>query len=177
MQIDSANCSNLPDDMLISAQFTTPHIKGGEPLLNDLTKTSGEPSRITQELLETWRKIANKEEGHHSFLGKSEAIQKLQSMIRRVAPTGATVLIQGESGTGKELVARAIWAESPRKECPFIKLNCATIPESLMESEFFGHEKGAFTGAIAKREGRFQMADGGTLLLDEISEMPLLLQA
>ena len=83
----------------------------------------------------------------------------------------ATVLIQGESGTGKELVARAFYRESPRSGAPFIKVNCAAVPENLIESEFFGHEKGAFTGAMNKREGRFELAHGGTILLDEISEI------
>jgi transcriptional regulator with PAS, ATPase and Fis domain len=94
-----------------------------------------------------------------------------------VAPTQATVLIQGESGTGKELVARAIYRQSPRASAPFIKVNCAAIPENLIESEFFGHEKGAFTGALNKREGRFELAHGGTILLDEISEISPTVQA
>jgi transcriptional regulator with PAS, ATPase and Fis domain len=98
-------------------------------------------------------------------------------MIRRVAQTQATVMIQGENGTGKELVARALHNLSPRKDGPFIKLNCAAMPENLVESELFGHEKGSFTGATNKREGRFELAHGGTILLDEISEMPLPLQA
>jgi len=98
-------------------------------------------------------------------------------LIRKVARTQATVLIQGESGTGKELVARALYRQSPRASAPFIKLNCAAIPENLIESEFFGHEKGAFTGAINKREGRFELAHSGTILLDEISEISPTVQA
>src|SRR5271165_2957897 len=104
-------------------------------------------------------------------------MQELRQLIRKVARTEATVLIQGESGTGKELIARAIYRESPRANAPFIRVNCAAVPENLIESEFFGHEKGAFTGAINKREGRFELAHGGTLLLDEVSETPLPLQA
>jgi DNA-binding NtrC family response regulator len=113
----------------------------------------------------------------YELLGKSPAMDQLRQLIRKVARTQATVLIQGESGTGKELVARAIYLESPRASAPFIKVNCAAIPENLIESEFFGHEKGAFTGALNKREGRFELAHGGTILLDEISEVSPQVQA
>ena len=111
------------------------------------------------------------------IIGESPAIEKVRELIARVAPTQATVLIQGESGTGKELVANSIHRQSPRASAPFIKVNCAAISETLIESEFFGHEKGAFTGATARREGRFELADGGTILLDEISEISQGLQA
>ncbi|MDD2707710.1 MAG: sigma-54 dependent transcriptional regulator [Verrucomicrobiae bacterium] len=111
------------------------------------------------------------------MIGASPAMQQVRHLIRQVCSTQATVLIYGESGTGKELVAKAIQAASPRRQQPYIRLNCAAIPANLMESELFGHEKGAFTGAVCKRHGRFEMADGGTLLLDEISEIPLALQA
>ncbi|MDB6040941.1 MAG: two component, sigma54 specific, transcriptional regulator, Fis family, partial [Verrucomicrobiales bacterium] len=113
----------------------------------------------------------------YELLGKSPAMEQLRQLIRKVARTQATVLIQGESGTGKELVARAIYLESPRASAPFITVNCAAIPENLIESEFFGHEKGAFTGALNKREGRFELAHGGTILLDEISEVSPQVQA
>ncbi len=98
-------------------------------------------------------------------------------MIDTVSDSRATVLVTGESGTGKELVARALHYNSPRSAAPFIRLNCAALPKELMESELFGHEKGAFTGAIKQTRGRFEMADGGTLLLDEISEIDPALQA
>lgn len=111
------------------------------------------------------------------LIGQSPVMQQLRELIAKVARTDATVLIQGESGTGKELIARAIYNESPRNNAPFIRVNCAAIPETLVESEFFGHEKGAFTGALTKREGRFELAHGGTLLLDEVSEIPPNLQA
>jgi DNA-binding NtrC family response regulator len=111
------------------------------------------------------------------LLGKSRVIKELRQLIRKVARTQATVLIQGESGTGKELVARALYRQSPRAGAPFIRLNCAAVPENLIESEFFGHEKGAFTGALYKREGRFELAHTGTLLLDEISEITPTIQA
>ena len=117
------------------------------------------------------------EDDGSDLVGRSPAMEQLRSLIRKVARTQATVLIQGESGTGKELVSRAIHRESPRMNAPFIKVNCAAIPENLIESEFFGHEKGAFTGALAKREGRFELAHGGTILLDEISEISPQVQA
>jgi DNA-binding NtrC family response regulator len=117
------------------------------------------------------------EESDHKLLGSSQDIESLHQLIRKVAPTNATVLIQGESGTGKEAIARAIYRASSRNRAPFIKVNCAAIPENLIESEFFGHEKGAFTGASSKREGRFELAHGGTILLDEISEISPALQA
>ncbi|MCK9296051.1 MAG: sigma-54 dependent transcriptional regulator [Desulfobulbaceae bacterium] len=111
------------------------------------------------------------------MIGKNKQMQLLFNMIEKVAPTSASVLITGESGTGKELVARAIHNYSLRDKEPFISINCAALPESLLESELFGHEKGAFTGAIALRKGRFELADRGTLFLDEIGEMALSLQA
>ncbi len=111
------------------------------------------------------------------ILGCSARMKELAAMVRTVAPTDAMVLISGESGTGKELVARAIQQGSARRDRPFVTVNCAALSESLLESELFGHEKGAFTGADKRREGRFKQADGGTLFLDEIGELPLPLQA
>ena len=111
------------------------------------------------------------------LLGDSPVMRRLRQLILKVAPTDATVLLTGESGTGKEMVARELYRNSPRKSAPFIKVNCAAVSETLMESEFFGHERGAFTGATDRREGRFELANGGTLLLDEISEIPMHLQA
>src|SRR5204863_8636902 len=120
---------------------------------------------------------AEDEGSGYDLLGKSRAIEELRQLTREVARTQATVLIQGESGTGKELVARALYRQSPRASAPFIKVNCAAIPENLIESEFFGHQKGAFTGALNKRGGRFELAHGGTILLDEISEVSSTVQA
>ncbi len=112
-----------------------------------------------------------------AMIGQSPNMQEVYKAIGRVAPTDATVLIRGESGTGKELVARAIYQHSLRKDGPFLIVNCAAIPESLLESELFGHEQGAFTGATSRRIGKFQQAHGGTIFLDEIGEIPLALQA
>ena len=110
------------------------------------------------------------------IVGSSPALHALLDQVRIVAPTGSTVLIEGETGTGKELIARAIHMNSERRRRPFVKVNCAAIPTELLESELFGHERGAFTGAMAQRIGRFEAADGGTLFLDEIGDMPLHLQ-
>jgi len=111
------------------------------------------------------------------IIGNSPAITRLKDLIHRVGRTNATVMISGENGTGKELVANEIFLNSQRANKPFIKVNCAAISETLIESEFFGHEKGSFTGATDQRDGRFELADGGTILLDEISEISLALQA
>lgn len=111
------------------------------------------------------------------LVGNSPQMQEIFSLIRQVAPTSATVLITGESGTGKELAARALHRLSPRRGNPFVAINCAAMPETLIESELFGHEKGAFTGAVERRRGCFELAHTGTLLLDEIGEMPLGTQA
>lgn len=111
------------------------------------------------------------------IIGNSKAIKTINTLIKQVANTQANVLIYGESGTGKELVAREIHAISNRKNRPFIPVNCAAIPSELLESELFGHEKGAFTGAMTLRQGRFELANGGSILLDEIGDMPLLMQA
>jgi len=113
----------------------------------------------------------------HSMVGSSCEIREVLALVRRVAPTTSTVLIQGETGTGKELVARAIHENSPRATRPFVAINCAALTESLLESEMFGHEKGAFTGAIAQKKGKIEIAAEGTLFLDEISELSAGMQA
>ncbi len=114
--------------------------------------------------------------GYRNIVGKSKPMLKVYDLISKVAQSKASVLITGPSGTGKELIAKAIHYESPRKDRPFISVNCGALAETLLESELFGHEKGAFTGAIALKKGRFELADGGTLFLDEIGEMPPPLQ-
>ncbi len=111
-----------------------------------------------------------------NIIGKSKAMQEVFETIRKVAPASATVLIEGESGTGKDLVAKSIHFNSPRQNKPFVAVNCSALVESLLESELFGHEKGAFTGAVATKKGRFERADGGTLFLDEIGELSPALQ-
>ncbi len=113
----------------------------------------------------------------YELIGDAPIMAHLREQIMRVAPTSASVLVTGENGTGKELVARSIHYYSPRRERPFIAINCAAIPEELIESELFGHEKGAFTGAVAQKKGKFDLADGGTLFLDEIGDMSLKTQA
>jgi two-component system NtrC family response regulator len=123
------------------------------------------------------REVLREGDSYGELLGRSEPMLRLYRTIEKVAATDATVLVVGESGTGKELVARTLHRASLRSNGPFVAVNCAAIPETLIESELFGHEKGSFTGAHRRREGRFEEADGGTLLLDEIASMPLPLQA
>lgn len=126
--------------------------------------------------LKTRCALLEEEVAGHKIIGDSTAISEVLGLIRDVAATDSTVLVTGESGTGKELVAAAIHTLSRRRKKPYIRLNCAAIPETLIESELFGHERGAFTGAEARRSGKFVLADGGSLLLDEIGDMPLSLQ-
>ena len=135
-----------------------------------------EQSRCSVENRELRRQLTEAAAGPE-ILGRSPAVEELRAIIATVAPTEATVLINGESGTGKELVARALHMASERASRPLVTVNCAALAENLLESELFGHERGAFTGADKRREGRFVQADGGTLFLDEIGEMPLALQA
>jgi DNA-binding NtrC family response regulator len=111
-----------------------------------------------------------------AIVGESEALAEVLTRVEQVAPTASTVLLRGETGTGKEMVARAVHLNSDRAERPFVAVNCAALPAELLESELFGHEKGAFTGAIAQRKGRFELADGGSLFLDEIGELPMEVQ-
>jgi Nif-specific regulatory protein len=113
----------------------------------------------------------------HGMVGESAAMRKVYQLVARVAPTDSTVLIRGESGTGKELAAQALHQNSPRRERPFVAINCAALTETLLESELFGHERGAFTGALAQKKGKLEVADGGTLFLDEVGEMAPVLQA
>lgn len=122
-------------------------------------------------LSEEYRDLKLEFEEKFRLIGESDAMKKLRESIAKAAPTNSTVLIRGESGTGKELVARAIYRNSGRADKPFVKVNCAAIPEELIESELFGHEKGSFTGAVDKKVGKFEQADGGTIFLDEIGDM------
>ena len=135
--------------------------------------------RERQRLLRENRELREALQERHrvaGIIGESGRMQEVLSLVRRVAESDATVLIQGESGTGKELIAKAIHYASPRAGAPLVSVNCAALPETLLESELFGHEKGAFTGAVSARKGRFERADGGSLFLDEIGDLPLHLQ-
>ncbi|MBK8166125.1 MAG: sigma-54-dependent Fis family transcriptional regulator [bacterium] len=125
----------------------------------------------------TLRTSVSSRQDTHGLLGNNPQMAQLREKIAMIADTRGTVLLQGESGTGKEVVARAIHDSGSRRDGPFIRINCAAIPETLLESELFGYERGAFTGAVSARKGKFELADGGTLLLDEISEMPYAMQA
>jgi len=145
-----------------------PSLGNGTPDVRAVAVNSA-PYRFTEE----------RDHGHDAFegiVGSSAALMEVLDLVRTVAPTDSTVLIEGETGTGKELIAEAIHAQSRRRDRPFVKLNCAAIPLGLLESELFGHERGAFTGAVTRRIGRFESADRGTLFLDEISDIPLELQ-
>jgi len=133
--------------------------------------------RMLTDEAEYLREVVREAPGSDNIVGSSPPMQRLFEAIAKVAATDTTVLVLGETGTGKELIARSIHRSSPRRDGPLVRVNCAAIPGALMESEFFGHEKGAFTGATNRREGRFALADGGTILLDEVGELPLDLQA
>jgi two-component system response regulator AtoC len=146
-----------------------------DQLLHHIARIDGARS-MRRELNEARRALALRPSGNR-LIGHSKQMMKIQSRIEMIAPSDAATLITGESGTGKELVARLIHDRSPRAAKPFVAVNCAAFPETLIEAELFGFERGAFTGAVKKREGRFRAADGGTLFLDEIAELPLPAQA
>ena len=146
-------------------------------ILRDHQQAKSAPAPATGTTKASADKMVDNSNGEIGIIGSCAAMQEMYSKIRKVAPTDSNVLIQGESGTGKELVARALHNLSRRAKAPLISVNCAAIPESLIESELFGHEKGAFTGASAGRAGLVEAADGGTLFLDEIGELPLEAQA
>src|SRR5215831_7460173 len=153
----------------------------GKPLdfdeLRIAIKNALEASRLRSEV-QTLRGEIKRRAGYHEIVGNSPKMTELMNFVRKVASSEATtILIQGESGTGKDLIAKAIHYESGRQERPFVAINCSAIPETLMEAELFGHEKGAFTDAKQMKKGLFEVADGGTLFLDEIGELSPLLQA
>jgi len=150
-------------------------LKDSEGRLLGAVETFTDISEIVRQKqeIESLRRSCRLEEGHHGLLGESQPMRDLFELIENVAQTDAPVLIQGQSGTGKELVARALHEESPRSAKPFIKVNCAALNENLLESELFGHEKGAYTGADRTRIGRFEAAHEGTIFLDEIGDIPL----
>ncbi len=146
-------------------------------ILRDRQAATSNPAEPVGKASASAKAGASNSNGEIGIIGSCPPMQDLYGKIRKVAPTDSNVLIQGESGTGKELVARALHNLSRRAKAPMISVNCAAIPESLIESELFGHEKGAFTGASAGRAGLVEAADGGTLFLDEIGELPLEAQA
>ncbi|MFC3095053.1 sigma-54-dependent Fis family transcriptional regulator [Alteromonas sediminis] len=180
--------------VLINAFPAIAFVSVGEPSLDDihhknlvchlvLPVTYPALTQALHRCQEYTRKNPNKKQSQNaktmlfrSLVGQSEQIQSVRKLVEQVAPTDANVLILGESGTGKEVVARNVHYLSERKDGPFIPVNCGAIPGELLESELFGHEKGAFTGAITSRKGRFELAEGGTLFLDEIGDMPLQMQ-
>jgi len=150
-----------------------------KPFENETLKQIVEKAVRTFGILKENRRLVDTLERLYRFdniIGKSRPMQAVFHVVRKVAPTKATVLITGESGTGKELIAKAVHFNSPRRDKPFVAVSCAALSETLLESELFGHEKGAFTGAVAMKKGRFEMADSGTLFLDEIGEVPASLQ-
>ncbi|CAN7560868.1 sigma-54 dependent transcriptional regulator [Bosea sp. LjRoot9] len=147
--------------------------------IDDVAATIGRALRLSEVVRDNER-LRTELEGRYSFenlIGNSPPFRRVIEQVTEVCETRATVMLNGESGTGKEVVARAIHFNSPRRKRPFVAVNCAAIPEALLESELFGHVKGAFTGALANRVGRFAAADGGTLFLDEIGDMPIAIQA
>jgi len=149
----------------------------GEIQLDAAIKNAMEKTRLVSEITELRRQLNDDQDRAFLFWGDSPEMRTIASVIEQVSDSDVTVLIRGESGVGKELVARAIHQRSPRRDRPFVKVNCAALPAELLESELFGHEKGAFTGAAATRVGKFEQADTGTIFLDEIGEMKAALQA
>lgn len=161
--------------MLVIVRDITERVEADQALRKAMTEIEALKNRLQAENIYLQDEI-RVERNFEEIITCSEALNKSLRQIEQVASTDATVLILGESGTGKELLARAVHGASDRAQRPMIKVNCATLPENLIESELFGHEKGAFTGAIERRTGRFELADGGTLFLDEIGDLPLELQ-
>src|SRR6185436_6095660 len=136
-----------------------------------------ENARHVESLQDENRRLHEEIKIEHQMVGDSQPLRAVLQFIAKVAPADSTVLVRGESGTGKELAARAIHLNSPRSTKPFIAINCATLTEGLIESELFGHEKGSFTGAIALKRGKLELADGGTIFLDEVAELTPVIQA
>jgi Nif-specific regulatory protein len=163
------------DTTNISSRFDEDHLQLVAAIAG-ICAVALENARHVQSLEQENLRLATEIHLEHNMVGESSCLREIYRILSRVAPTDATVLIEGESGTGKELAARAIHRNSPRSQKPFAAINCAAIPQELLENEFFGHEKGSFTGALAQKKGKLEVADGGTVFLDEIGEMPLSLQ-
>lgn len=167
------------DDEIVGAVIVFKDISERKRSERELKAALAQVEKLKEQLQAENYYLMQEIHSEHNFsniIGKGPAYQQIKTQIEHVAPTNSTVLIQGESGTGKELIARAIHKSSSRRERPLVKINCGAISPSLVESELFGHEKGAFTGAVQQRLGRFELADGGTLFLDEIGELPLDIQ-
>jgi transcriptional regulator with GAF, ATPase, and Fis domain len=158
-----------------SACFDSDHLQLVTAISN-LAAVALDTARYVERLNNETKRLQDELNFDRAMIGESAPMKEVRAFIAKVAPTDSTVLIRGESGTGKEMVARAIHLNSPRANRPFIAINCAALPESLIESELFGHEKGAFTGAIAQKKGKFELAEGGTVFLDEIGELAPKLQ-
>jgi len=167
----------IADKSFIMGSFrdVTERNRAEEALRNTLTELDGLRSRLQAENIYLQEEIKS-EHDFDQMVGRSEKLKEVLLQVEQVAATDSTVLILGETGTGKELLARAIQSISARKDRPLVKVSCAALPESLIENELFGHEKGAFTGAVCRKLGRFELADGGTIFLDEIGDLPLGLQ-
>ncbi len=176
--IDTANYTSVNgEDYLIGMAIDISKLRETEKRLKEqIVKTNLLKEQLQAENIYLREEIRSQHD-FNEIIGESDALMHTLYRIKQVAPTDSTVLLEGETGTGKELFAAAIHDKSKRKDKPYIKVNCAALPASLIESELFGHEKGAFTGAIQKQIGRFELADGGTLFLDEISEIPVELQS
>lgn len=182
LMLDEKNIGVLYQDSRFFSLDTSPErieilsaLSSQIALTIDRARANDEIAELNKKLIEENLYYLNEKEEFRPFneiIGTSKAILNVQNLIRKVAPTLSAVLIHGETGVGKELVARAIHRESPRKDHPFIRVNCAALPETLIDSELFGHEKGAFTGAVNTKAGRFELAHQGTIFLDEVSELP-----
>src|SRR5262249_17707166 len=165
---EDEDCQDSPPGMSNNGHLTDPTVLRGAAL---------EQAERLEWLEQENRRLQEEINLKHNMIGESPQMRELYQFIAKAAPAGSTVLIRGESGTGKELVARAIHQNSPRAQKPFVAINCAALTETLLESELFGHEKGAFTGAIAQKKGKLEIAQGGTVFLDEVGELAPSLQA